>query len=53
MQRVWVWNTLLDMLPLYLSFIKRKKSNILQQECYYIGESKNGAKGRLGTNYIQ
>jgi hypothetical protein len=24
----------------------------LQQECYYIGESKNGAEGKLGIDYI-
>jgi hypothetical protein len=24
-----------------------------QQKCYYIGESKEGAKGKLGTYYIQ
>jgi hypothetical protein len=25
----------------------------LQQKCYYIGESREGVEGRLGTKYIQ
>jgi hypothetical protein len=38
---------------LYICHLLKGKDPIfLQQECYYIGENKNGAKCKLGTNYI-
>jgi hypothetical protein len=38
----------------YIYHLSNKEGIVfLQQECYYIGESKKGAKGKLGTNYIQ
>jgi hypothetical protein len=39
--------------PLYLPFIDGEGTIFLQQKCYYIGESKEGVVGRLGTYYIQ
>jgi hypothetical protein len=37
----------------YICHLSKAKGTIfLQQECYYIGESGKGEKGRLGTNYI-
>jgi hypothetical protein len=52
-QRVWVCHILSDILPLYLSFIKRKRYNIFATKSYYIGENKEGATSRLGIDYIQ
>jgi hypothetical protein len=37
----------------YICHLSKGKGPIfLHKKCYYIGESKKGAKGRLGTNYI-
>jgi hypothetical protein len=53
MQKVWFCHILLDILPLYLTFIRGRRYNILTTKMLYIGENIEGAKGILGTNYIQ
>ncbi len=55
------WNTESLGLPYsikYLAIIcvnlsKGEGTIFLQQNCYYIGENREGATGRSGTNYIQ
>jgi hypothetical protein len=38
----------------YICHLLEGKGTIfLQQECYYISENKEGAKDKLGTNYIE
>jgi hypothetical protein len=53
MRKVWVCHTLSDIMPLYLSLLEGEGIIILQQKCYCIGESKEGAVSRLGTYYVQ
>jgi hypothetical protein len=51
-QRIWVYLILSNILPLYLSFIKGRRYNILATRMHCISESRKGAKGILGTYYI-